>query len=74
MKTLLLILLYIGTFIGVYLLLSVIGVILGYSYTETIRESIWFFNYSLYIGWWISVFPCHEYYKINNSYFSQIYK
>jgi len=69
MKSLLLILIYIGTFIGMFLLLSLIGLLWIDSYSLIIRDGNWFMMYTLFLGWWLAAFPCIEYYMHNLQYF-----
>ena len=71
MKSLLLILIYIGTFIGMFLLISLIGLLWIDSYTDVIRDGDWFMMYTLSFGWWLAAFPCREYYMHNLHYFEK---
>lgn len=72
MRTITLFIIYFVSFIFFYLLLSTIGMFF-YSYVEVITSHDWFVMYSIYIGWWISVFPAREYYIANSEYFDEIF-
>ena len=61
MKSLTCILIYIGSFLGLFFLLSLVGIIWT-SYHDVIATESWWMIYSLFIGWWISIFPTREYY------------
>jgi hypothetical protein len=71
MKSLILIVIYIGTFIGLFLLFSFIGLLWNDSYRSIIGDGNWFFLYSVVFGWWLSAFPAREYYTHNEDYFDR---
>jgi hypothetical protein len=63
MKAISLIVVYVMSFLFVYLMLSLIGVIISHQTFESVTgESGWFMAYTFLIGWWISIFPAREYY------------
>ena len=68
MKSIFMMLIYVGVFIGLFLLLSLIGLFWG-SYLDALSNNIWFISYFICIGWWFPVFPCMEYYAANKDYF-----
>jgi hypothetical protein len=71
MKSLFLIVIYLGTFIGLFLLFSLIGLLWSDSYRAIIGDGNWFFLYSVIFGWWLSSFPAREYYMHNEEYFDK---
>lgn len=62
MKVLILIAIYIASFIGVFMMLSFIGFIFGYNYLNVLHSDGWQCLYSILIGWWVAIFPAREYY------------
>ena len=72
MKSLIAILIYVGTFMGMFFLLSTIGT-LWTEYRTVISSDGWFMCYSLLFGWWIPIFPTREYYMKHEDYFSEIF-
>jgi len=74
MKSLILMLIYIGTFFGMFSLISVFGLIISESsYLDIIRNNDWFMFYFLFVGWWIPIFPCREYYLANKDHFEDVF-
>lgn len=71
MKWTILILIYIAAFMGMFFILSLIGM-LWMPYSEVINNINWFMMYSLLIGWWIAAFPAFEYYCLNEDYFDNL--
>lgn len=72
MKSIIFILIYVGAFIGFFLTLSLIG-ILWSNYKLVISDPNWFVGYSIFIGWWISILPAREYYKLHEDYFDDTF-
>lgn len=72
MKSITAILIYLGTFMGMFLLLSTIGT-LWTEYRTVISSDGWFMCYSIFLGWWISILPTREYYMKYEDYFSEIF-
>ncbi len=60
MKTLLVILFFLGVFMGMFFVLSAIGLLWCNTYAEIVKNPNWFMMYSLFLGWWIAAFPTHE--------------
>jgi len=60
MKTLLAILFFLGVFMGMFFLLSLIGLLWVDSYKTIISDNGWFMAYTLFIGWWIAMIPTIE--------------
>ena len=73
MKSLILIVIYVGTFIGLFLLFSLIGLLWNDSYSSIIRDGNWFFLYSVVFGWWLAIFPAREYYVHHQRYFDKVF-
>lgn len=71
MKTSLLLLIYLFSFVSFFLILSGIGV-LWTSYENVISEPNWFGIYSLFFGSWMAALPTCEYYELNKPYFKNI--
>jgi hypothetical protein len=72
MKSLFAILIYLGTFMGMFFVLSMIG-ILWTDYTTVISDDSWFMCYTVFLGWWMGIFPTREYYMMHKKYFSEIF-
>lgn len=72
MRTITLFIIYFVSFVFLYLLISTIGMFFQ-SYIETITSYDWFKNYSLFLGWWLSIFPAREYYIAHADYFDKIF-
>lgn len=60
MKMLLLILLYVGVFFGMFFLLSLFGLVWISDYSKIIGDGNWFCFYLLLIGWWVALLPTIE--------------
>ena len=73
MKSIIAILIYVGTFMGMFFLLSSIGLLWADSYYAVVSNNHWFILYSMFFGWWISLFPTREYYINNEEYFSEVF-
>lgn len=70
MKSLIAILIYLGTFMGMFFLISTIGLLWADSYHAIVSNNSWFMCYSILFGWWMSILPTREYYTANKDYFS----
>ena len=62
MKSLAVILTYFGTFVFLYLLLSLFGII-WMDYISVLRNEGWIIVYSIALGWWLAIFPANEVYE-----------
>lgn len=71
MKSLFVILIYTGTYMGVFFLMSLIGMLWSDSYHAIVSNPNWFMMYSLFFGWWIALFPTREYYMHYQDYFDE---
>ncbi len=56
MKTLTLITIYVLSFICIFYILSLIGIIFT-PYTKIITNDGWRTVYSVFFGWWLAIFP-----------------
>lgn len=70
MKTLTMMLIYLGTFMLMFLILSCIGM-LWEPYREVISNPNWFIVYTIFLGWWLAMFPTMEYYNLHKKYFNE---
>lgn len=69
MKSLIAILIFLGTFMGMFFLMSLVGLLWNDSYYAVVSDHTWFMMYFLFFGWWIAMFPTREYYMKNYQYF-----
>lgn len=66
MKSLLVILTFTSVFMGMFFLLSTIGLLWIDSYYSVVSDQDWFMAYFIFIGWWVALFPTKEVHdKIN---------
>jgi hypothetical protein len=72
MKSIILIGTYLVSFVLFFLLLSLIGVFFN-PYSEIITNHNWFMVYSMFLGWWLAIFPAREYYISQESYFDKVF-
>jgi len=70
MKSLIAILIYLGTFMGMFFLLSAIGLLWADNYNAIVSDNGWFMAYAMFFGWWMAILPTREYYVANQEYFS----
>lgn len=61
MKTLALITIYVLSFVCIYFILSLIGIIFT-DYRSVISSEGWKGAYCLFFGWWLAFFPAREIY------------
>lgn len=73
MKTITLFIIYFISYIFFFLLLSTVGMFSGTPYIEVIQSEGWLVTYSLFLGWWLSIFPAREYYLSNEDYFDRVF-
>jgi hypothetical protein len=71
MKSITLILIYLGTFMGLFFTLSSIGMLWN-NYSRIISDESWFICYTVFLGSWLSIFPTREYYVANEDYFDKL--
>lgn len=72
MKTIMLIVIYFGAHALFFLILSLFGT-LWYSYQDVIQSRDWFIVYTMFLGWWMSIFPAREYYLTHEHYFEKVF-
>ena len=72
MKSIILIVIYFVSYMFFFLLLSTVGVFFD-SYIEVITSNGWFMAYSLFLGWWLAIFPAREYYVHHEEYFEKVF-
>lgn len=72
MKSIMLLVIYFVSYIFFFLLLSTVGMFFT-SYIETITSDGWFIGYSMFLGWWLAIFPAREYYIKNEEYFEKVF-
>jgi hypothetical protein len=51
---------------------SLVGLLWG-SYLIIIKDPAWFLTYTIFLGWWMALFPAIEYYVIHKEYFKEIF-
>jgi hypothetical protein len=71
MRSLLVILIYTGSFMGFFFLFSTIGLLWCDTYTQVVANPNWFMFYTMFLGWWLAMFPAREYYKEHEFYFQK---
>jgi len=71
MKSLIVFIIYVSTWMLGFLTLSLVGLLWVDSYHQIISNPNWFMMYSLLIGWWLSILPAREYYSHNEQYFNK---
>jgi len=64
-------LIYTATFMGMFLILSSIGMLWSDSYRDILADHTWFMGYTMFFGWWLALFPTREYYMHNQEYFQE---
>lgn len=74
MKSLLLLAIYIASFIIIYFIVSFPAYIFVGSYKAVIYNSTWQLMYTLFVGWWLAVYPAREYYIKHEKEFIKIRK
>lgn len=78
MKGIIMMLIFLFTWVGGYLLLSCLGLMFfdeygnHLIYSHIIGDIGWFGIYFLFIGWGIACFPTCEYYQRNKDYFKSL--
>lgn len=72
MKSIILVGTYLVSFVLFFLLLSLIGVFFN-PYSEIITNHNWFMVYTMFLGWWLAIFPAREYYISKQAYFDKVF-
>lgn len=74
MKSIILLSIYLLSFIIIFMMLSLVGIVFSDSnYVDILHSNGWSVIYSLFIGWWMSIFPAREYYLVNQEYFERVF-
>lgn len=73
MKSLILIAIYIASFIIIFFIVSCPAYIVVGSFKAVIYNSTWQFMYTFLIGWWMAIWPAREYYLLNEQYFDKVF-
>jgi hypothetical protein len=74
MKSLILMAIYIASYIIIYLMLCCVGwIFTDISFPNIVHSSNWTMMYTLLIGWWAALLPAREYYVHYKSYFHDIF-
>lgn len=74
MKSITLLAIYLLSFIIIYMMLSLIGLVFSNaSYVDILHSNGWGPVYCLFLGWWLSIFPAREYYLVHQSYFDRVF-
>ena len=74
MRSIILLSIYLLSFIIIFMMLSLIGIVFSDSnYVDILHSNGWSVIYSLFFGWWLSIFPAREYYLLNQSYLDRVF-
>ena len=74
MKSIILLAIYLLSFVSIYMMLSLVGLVFSNAnYMDILRSSPWSVIYSLFFGWWLSIFPAREYYLVHQSYLDRVF-
>jgi hypothetical protein len=71
MRSIILVLIYLGTFAFLFFVFSLFGLLWVESYWTIISEGGWFGFYAVFIGSWLAALPTIEYYNHNEAYFKR---
>ena len=55
---------YMITFFGMYFVISMLGMVFGYTYKQSLESVEWFTMYAFFIGWWIAMIPARDTYEL----------
>ncbi len=72
MKSINLILIFIGSFILFYLLFCLPFAFFT-PYMEIVQDEGAFIGYFVFFGWWLPAMPACEYYEANRAYFKKVF-
>jgi hypothetical protein len=74
MKSIILLGVYLLSFVSIYMMMSLVPLVFSdTSYVDILRNNNWTMMYSLFFGWWMSIFPAREYYLLNQSYLDRVF-
>jgi hypothetical protein len=74
MKSIALLGIYLMSFVIIYMMLSLVGLVFSNaSYLDILRSQPWSVIYCMFFGWWMSIFPAREYYLHNQEYLDRVF-
>ena len=74
MKSIIFLGVYLLSFVIIYMMMSLVPLVFSdTSYVDILRNNNWTMMYSLFFGWWMSIFPAREYYLLNQSYLDRVF-
>ena len=74
MKSIIFLGVYLLSFVIIYMMMSLVPLVFSdTSYVDILRNNNWTMMYSLFFGWWMSIFPAREYYLVNESYLDKVF-
>jgi hypothetical protein len=74
MKLIILVAIYLISFITIYMMMSLVGLVFSdHSYVEILRMNNWTMLYSMLFGWWLAGMSAREYYMYNKEYFDRVF-
>ena len=74
MKSIIFLGVYLLSFVIIYMMMSLVPLVFSNtSYVDILRNNNWTMMYSLFFGWWMSIFPAREYYLLNQSYLDRVF-
>ena len=74
MKLITLVAIYLLSFVVIYMMMSLVGLMFSdLSYVQILRSNNWTMMYSLLFGWWLSGMSAREYYVHHQEYFNRVF-
>ena len=74
MKSITLLGIYLLSFVIIYMMLSLVGMLFSdANYIDILHSPNWGVVYSMFFGWWMSIFPAREYYIVHQEYFDRVF-
>jgi hypothetical protein len=74
MKSIALLGIYLMSFVIIYLMLSLLGLVFSdANYVDILHSQPWSAVYCMFFGWWLSIFPAREYYLVHQVYFDRVF-
>ena len=74
MKSIALLGIYLMSFVCIYMMLSLVGLVFSdTSYVDILHSNAWTMIYSLFFGPWMAFFPAREYYLTQQSHFDRVF-
>lgn len=74
MKSIALLGIYLMSFVIIYMMFSLLGLVFtDHNYVDILRSDGWSAIYTLFLGWWMASFPAREYYSQNEEYFDRVF-